>query len=794
MNNKEIIYTFIFVFMLVVPSYGQQDEDIFDENVEHLLDKATDLNDSRNYLEAYKQIVIAENAIDASLTAKNVSPAALSDWEYLYRYWPTKKNKAEIAYMLGIHTDMNKVLYELKQSLKQKKWSMSDAETEKAFIDGMNADIAKIEGSRYYLTEEYDSAEISLNKALLLKKENDFVWHVHADIAQLFYKLEKYDKALVHIDSILANPIFQDNSRNKESEHEIMNVKSWRAICIARLGQFTEALKEIEVVKNFFKKIDDKRLYAETLRKKAKILMLQFDKTGKYDINAVSCYQEYLSISRDYIDNHFTRMSESEREQYWMAEQPFVTDCFRLEDKAPGLLYDVALYSKAVLLQMGRDFKEGMTEAQRKDALASIRITWQQVREKLPPSGCAIEFVVYEKKGENHIGALVINKKSSTPQFIDLGNVSDFSNHQLRNDLKVKDVCADTQNKDNINILYNDSTLRYMIWNEDLVSAIGNNDDIYFSPDGIFHQMGIEYMTPHSIDGKQFHRLTTTRLLVQKKKHLQSDKMLICGDVGYDISNDDKETGNDALAYSMLASMDLSVSSLPNSSIEIDSIKQIRMHHPEDVVLRADSVTEMALNKLLGKYNIVHISTHGLFTEVSKIGTDIHPSSTDTQLSQSCLFLSGSEKNLKEEGFDITHHDGILSARELSKLDMNNVDLTVMSACMSGLGYITPDGVYGLQRGLKTAGVRSIISTLWSVDDEASCYFIIQLYKNLEAGQGLYKAFGSARDSLKKYEKTYGDTPAAANGSYTQRRRVITVPKFNKPYYYNAFILIDGLE
>ena len=145
--------------------------------------------------------------------------------------------------------------------------------------------------------------------------------------------------------------------------------------------------------------------------------------------------------------------------------------------------------------------------------------------------------------------------------------------------------------------------------------------------------------------------------------------------------------------------------------------------------------------------------------------------------------------------FDASFHDGILSARELAKMDLSNVDLTVLSACMSGLGYITPDGVYGLQRGLKTAGVKTIISTLWSVDDEATCFFIIQLYRNLEKGKSLYESFWTARETLKKYEKTYGGSSATgtASGSFIQRRR-ITIPKFNKPYFYNAFILIDGLE
>lgn len=268
--------------------------------------------------------------------------------------------------------------------------------------------------------------------------------------------------------------------------------------------------------------------------------------------------------------------------------------------------------------------------------------------------------------------------------------------------------------------------------------------------------------------------------------------MLACGAVEYSLTVDDTKTGNDWLAYSLLAPMGLHLASLPSSIVELDSIASVRHRHHDDMILRADSITEAALQGILGKYNIVHLSTHGLFSEAADIGTDIRPSATDTQLSRSCLFLSGAEKNLGREDFDISQHDGVLSARELAKMDMADVDLVVMSACMSGLGYITPDGVYGLQRGLKTAGVRSVIASLWSVDDEATCYFIVELYKNLENGECLHEAFTHARDSLMKYEKTYGNASASGR-SYMQRRRTFTVPKFNKPYFYNAFILIDDI-
>lgn len=794
--SKKVLYI-LYICVLTSSAYAQQDGDIFEDAAYDSYNKACDLNDAKDFMEAYRFILQADLSINVSLSKSRIEASMLDDNQYRYPYWAVKKSRAEIAYMLGIYTDMEAISNELSLSLKQKTWKDEDGVEDKK--KGLWADLAKIGGSRYYLTEKYDSSEVALKKALAFGGfygNEYFICKVHDDLAQLYYKQEKYAKALAHLDSILASPPYQNESRNKETEQNIKTVQSQRAICLARLGCYVDALKEIGPVLQYFKRANDKRLYAEALRKKAKILMLQYDATGKYNPEAVTCYQQYLTISRDYIDKHFVQMSESQREQYWMAEQPFVTDCFRLEDRASGLLYDVALYSKAVLLQMGRDFTEVMTVAEKGKALASIRVKWQDIRDKLPSDGCAIEFVVYEKQGKNHIGALVINKKSARPEFVDLVEVTSISDYPLTDRLSVKDVFADTQSKDKINILYNDSTLHRLIWSDGLVSAIGNSKKVYFSPDGILHQMGIEYMTPPSLKGKQLYRLTTTRLLTQKIQKIQTERMLVCGGVEYGLTEEDREKGNDELAYSLLASMDLSVTPLPNSAVEIDSISAIRKNHPADFVLRADSLTESALTQLMGKYHIAHISTHGLFSEVAKIGTDIRPSSTDAQLSKSCLFLSGSEKNLKQKEFDASQHDGILSARELAKMDLRNVGLTVLSACMSGLGYITPDGVYGLQRGLKTAGVKTIISTLWSVDDEASCFFIMQLYKNLEAGKTLYEAFWTARETLKKYEKTYGGAASVtddASKSYIQRRR-ITIPKFNKPYFYNAFILIDGLE
>lgn len=789
--SKPAIFILSLLCMLALPAYSRTD-DLFAEEILSAYDMAMDMNASKNYLEAYRMATLSEQKLDEVLTEMGITPAMLSDDEYRYPYWAIKKSKAEIAYMLGLNAEMEKIATELHHTLNQKE---ENDNWEKAIGDGLRADLAKINGSLYFLTGDYASAETALHTALRTGSffgNEMFVSKVRDDLAQLYYKQELYDKAIAQLDTLLMSPYYRSDARDKETQENIKTVESQHALCLARKGKFDDALKEIEQVVDYFRLIKDTRSYAEALRKKAKILMLQYDATGKYNKAAENCYQEYLSLSRNFINANFAGMSESEREQYWMAERPFVTDCFRLEDKNPALLYDVALFSKAVLLQMGREMKTGMTESERRKVLEATRITWHQVRDMLQERSCAIEFLVYEKLGKDYLGALVLRKKSVSPEFVEICKVSELNDHPLTQRLTVKDALSDTQEREKINTLYTDSILPEKIWPNNLVDAIGDSHDIYFSPDGILHQIGIEYMTPQSIQNRNFHRLTTTRLLAQKKYPLRCDKMLACGAVEYGITVDDTETGNDGLAYSILAPMGLRLSPLPSSTVELDSIASVRHRHHDDMMLRADSITEATLQGLLGKYNIVHLSTHGLFSEASDIGTDIRPSATDTQLSRSCLFLSGAEKNLGREDFDIAQHDGVLSARELAKMDMADVDLVVMSACMSGLGYITPDGVYGLQRGLKTAGVRSVIASLWSVDDEATCYFIVELYKNLENGEALHKAFSNARDSLMKYEKTYGNTDASG-GSYMQRRRTFTVPKYNKPYFYNAFILIDDI-
>ncbi len=109
--------------------------------------------------------------------------------------------------------------------------------------------------------------------------------------------------------------------------------------------------------------------------------------------------------------------------------------------------------------------------------------------------------------------------------------------------------------------------------------------------------------------------------------------------------------------------------------------------------------------------------------------------------------------------------DGILNAYEASLLNLQDVNLVVLSACETGLGEVKgSEGVYGLQRAFKSAGVNYIIMSLWKVDDVATEKMMSVFYEELSQTNDVSKSFRFAVDSIKKQHP--------------------------EPYYWGAFVLI----
>jgi CHAT domain-containing protein len=129
------------------------------------------------------------------------------------------------------------------------------------------------------------------------------------------------------------------------------------------------------------------------------------------------------------------------------------------------------------------------------------------------------------------------------------------------------------------------------------------------------------------------------------------------------------------------------------------------------VALSGPEATEARFRTAAAGARVVHLACHAALREPA---------------SASPLFLSPSE-----------HDDGLLLPEEISDLQLDAA-LVVLSACESGLGRATADGVLGLGRAFLRAGARAVLLSLWRVNDEATAYLMRQFYEGLVgAGAGL---------------------------------------------------------
>ncbi len=152
--------------------------------------------------------------------------------------------------------------------------------------------------------------------------------------------------------------------------------------------------------------------------------------------------------------------------------------------------------------------------------------------------------------------------------------------------------------------------------------------------------------------------------------------------------------------------------------------------------LSKGEATKKAVREALARVRYAHLATHGFFApETLKIaGTGKRPDGYFGRegvggwhpLLLSGLACAGANREPKEG-----EEDGILTALEVSEMDLSKLDLAVLSACETGLGREAGgEGLLGLQRAFAVAGARSVVASLWSVDDAATRLLMGDFYRH----------------------------------------------------------------
>lgn len=837
-------------------------------NFETRYDYAVRQNNSGQYMIAYETYKTLHDDMLKTITKNDYTPSTIPDQNDFKLYLNVITNQAECAYKLNLWKEM-KPLYDEHVEQYNDRFDHDMAHSWDFY--SQIANFYKVRGDYYYIRgtagkspeSSYTQAKSDYEKALEYYQSALDVQSqakVYLELAQLEYIQSKYDEALEYIEKALHinNTRRATGSNAKESFSDEANqdfdytLKSAYSICLARTYSSKSPMnfrKSLNTINGLISSLHQKDKHIPYLqRMKAKILLLQHEKTGADLADASTLYEAYFKAVKDEVNSNFLQMTADQREEYWMLQRPFVVDCYLLEDRNPELLYDVTLYNKGILLQTARTFddllfdgtKKGKinerkilneyrqadakfaldgnittlaedyekkllqtmaNDGRRRKFFAPLNHTWKDVQKALPMNGCAIEFVEYEKSDSMHFGALVL-KKSGKPKFVHVCNADELADYcpgiwwfSLKELLK----STNGSSKDDI---YDDDEIRDAIWNDDLISAIGNSQKVYFSADGYLHQLAIEYMLPEQLQDKNLYRLSSTRVLVDSnkidEKKIKNGAAFVLGGIIYDswIDKDDHhDPGNDAEAFNTLKEKGSSFGYMKGAKLECDSIIFYR-NNPNDLYLDSLRATEHEFYANCSKYPILHISTHGCFGGDKAIYNELLASSSKDVLSESVMALSNAGTHLRDQQFDAFNKDGLISAREIARLNLENVELVTTSACQTGLGYITADGIYGMERGFKSAGAKGMVLSLWSVNVESARIFFTLLYKYIGQGESVHTAFNHARDDLltKSFTtSTTNNTFSAATLSSRESTTIVT-KKYNTPQHANPYILVDVWE
>ena len=200
---------------------------------------------------------------------------------------------------------------------------------------------------------------------------------------------------------------------------------------------------------------------------------------------------------------------------------------------------------------------------------------------------------------------------------------------------------------------------------------------------------------------------------------------------------------------------------LPGTQTEVDKLKQV-LPSAQTTLFTKEAATEASVKALSGHApTILHIATHGFFfPDLPKPKTDqsglISNERSQFEISENPLLRSGlvmAGANYVWKGGKPLEgvEDGILTAYEVSNLDLRGTELVVLSACETALGKVQgSEGVYGLQRAFKMAGVRYLLMSLWRVSDRETAEYMALFYGQMLKTNSVPQAYEYAQQQMRQ--------------------------------------------
>lgn len=404
----------------------------------------------------------------------------------------------------------------------------------------------------------------------------------------------------------------------------------------------------------------------------------------------------------------------------------------------------------------------------------------QAVANALPAGAALVEFVRFNvldfkavpARGESlwkaaHYLAFVLHtEKPDSVQMINLGEaepiermIAGFRDSITGGDRHL--MTAQVFPSTNIN---DGSELRRIVF-DPLLPALGGCVQLFLAPDGDLTRLPFEALPVepghYLIDNYQFSYVGVGRDILRFGIETpgQINSPLVVADPNFDLG-----LGNVPTPVSKPNTFERHSRALDPSELHFNSLPGTRVEG-ENIAIRLGVEPWLQDNALEGRLKacaspqILHIATHGFFLEDQQrdpnqaIGGNRFGRlsyALENPLLRSGLALAGANTWLKENPLPHEAEDGILTAEDVSGMDLLDTALVVLSACETGLGEVqVGEGVFGLRRAFVLAGAKTLVMSLWKVPDQQTQELMEDFYRRILEGQPRAEALRQAQLVMK---------------------------------------------
>lgn len=564
---------------------------------------------------------------------------------------------------------------------------------------------------------------------------------------------------------------------------------------------------------------------------------------GRYD-EAREYSQERLGIqSYDYLLTSQS-LTSAGRSNYWDTHYSSTLTDASTTDLACGAngsnSYNAALFQKSILIRQKSAIKNNIIQSNDRELIEtfdkynreirshsdSASITedycmylyslhpefvgsfsipkWQDVQATLGKRDLALEYTLAfdESTHEYYYAAILLGKSYESPIIVKLCNKDDL-------------ISLNKEQLDNagfsISMFQNHTALYNLIWEpiEDYLRGVKN---IYYSPYEFINNLNVEAACneqggrPIGFKFKMV-RVSTTADLVPSLNTTFTDAVVF-GDIDYDAlfksqSTPDVNKSEQTVDHyvKLRGGKHESWNRLVHAAREVEGINMLLHNNDISTTLYTNDLgTEEAFKSLSGNApDILHLATHGFYYTSEEAKEHEYFTMSDKSYYESGvrsgIVLTSGNYAWRGKSVPPGAEDGILTADEISGIDLSETGLITLSACQTALGDIASDGVYGIQRSFKIAGVDTIIMSLWQVDDEATYMMMEKFYQELTNGKDKREAFRIAQlfvkdwaeKRVKELKDSYSDKIPEIQEKMKAKYGGLLYPE----YYWAAFVMLD---